>query len=265
MSTRIIVHKIYCIFTFTLSIVFFFMYAKNVVATEVRSIAIDPVSPIYNQQFNCALTLDQDDHRNACSLLPLNAPSGTIPWDICTINTVSDDKLTRFYHCIANQTKKVPGPGNYQIVVWNFTGDGETGKVIARKNITILSVPPATPTNIPNPTAIKITEPTETIVTRFPTSVQQITSVPLPTEKTPTIVEFSISGQNNGTASDSSSVRKNNILISFLQNINISSGTVGQWKGQIINGITQITNKTKTTVFLPLNELIKNFMREANF
>lgn len=244
MSTRIIVHKIKYIFTLISFIVVVFMYSKCVFATQVRSLTTDPGSPVYNQEFRCAITLDQDDHRNACSLMPLNAPAGTIPWDVCTIDTVSNDKLTRFYKCIANQVKKVPGPGNYEIVDWNFTGDGEMGKVIYSRPITIQDQPPPAPTNTPKPTPteyIPPEEPTEIIITQAPPPPQN--TLPPPTPKVSTIIDFSI---NSPQKKSSAFI----ITLPRFQGITFPPGMMDEWMQRVLN---------------PIVKLVLNFMKEANY
>ena len=267
MSTRIIVHKITLFFTFTLFAVFL---VKSVSATQVRGIMIDPPSPIYNQQFNCAITLDQDDHRNACSLLPLNAPAGTFPWDVCKIDTVSADKLTRFYHCVASSEKKVPGPGTYQIVDWNFTGDGETGKVIYSRQITIGAPPPPKPTNPPlTPTQYVPPPPTDIPVTQVPpTEPKHVETKAMPaTQRTPTIIEFSLTDQGAGNNMNETGVQKKSspFTISLPLLPRVSPGVMREWTNQLLYGITQTADKTKRSVLQPFFAVISQFMKETNY
>lgn len=228
-------------------------------ATEVLNIQIDPPSPVYNQPFKCALTLDQDDHRNACDLLPLNASPDMEPWDICRIHTLSTDKLTRYYDCFVTDKQKnfVPGPGNYQIVVWNFTGDGETGQITARKNITILAAPPPTPTSIPKPSPTPYIPP--------PTQVIQITSLPTnatnPTKRpNPTTVEFTFPASNQLSLSPTPSpvpftLPRLNISVPHLDNIGSSAAAA----------LGNIFKKMEYSVFAPLIKILSNFMKETDF
>lgn len=250
MFTHIIVHKFK--YTFTLFILLILLSVKTISATEVLGIKIDPPSPVYNQPFKCTLTLDQDDHRNACSLMPLNAPEEMFPWDICRIDNISNDALTRFYNCIASKDRKVPGPGNYQIVVWNFTGDGETGQVIARQNITILDQSPPSPTNTPKPTSTPyvLPEPTVAVVTQTPPLQLLPQNNFLPSQKVvPTVVEFSVSS----------------LKISDQINNNASMHIFQNWKQQVSNGFIQTIERTQHFILRPFIELVLNFMKEANY
>jgi hypothetical protein len=262
MSTRTIVHNFKYIFPLFLLLILLFVKTTSVSvrtasATEVLRITIDPPFPAYNQPFKCTLTLDRDDHRNACDLMPLNAPMGMFPWDICRIDHISSDAHTRFYNCVANKDRNVPGPGNYQIVVWNFTGDGETGQVTARQNITILDQLPPTPTNIPKPTFPPYVPPEPTITPPLQLPPQNNL---LPSQKVaPTVVVFSIPPQKINDQIN------NNASINISQNIKLPTEMVNQWKQQLSNGFTQTVEKTQRSVLKPLVELVLNFMKEANY
>jgi len=232
-------------------------FSKPILATSVLGIKIEPASPVYDQPFTCTLTLDQDDHRNACCLMPLNSPEGTVPWDICRIDTVSG--ATRNYKCIANTTKNVPSPGDYQIAVWNFTGDGETGQVIAKQNITILDKPPPTPTEVPRPTPTD-TPPEPTVIKATQIPIQKPTTIP-------TIIEFSISPPGAGGKENipTPTNRPINISLSILKNIALPIGMINQIKQQIGNGTTFVIKRTQNSLLRPFVILILNFMREASY
>lgn len=222
------------------------MTVQPVAATEVRGIAIDPPSPAYNQPFKCALTLDQDDHRNACSLMPFGAAPGTFPWDICRIDHISADKLTRYYNCIANKARGVPGPGQYQIVVWNFTGDGETGQVTARQDITIRDTPLPSPTKQPTPTIIQLPSPTNTPLPTIPVisptqSVLQVEPTIAPII-TPSHTISPAASQIAIPLPDSEAITKS--LIAFLR---------------------VYTEKTRMNILSPLIEVFAGFLEETRF
>lgn len=151
-------------------------------AVTATSLSVSPVSPAYNTVFSCAITVDVDNHDVACGLVPADAATNTMPWDICPkkngLGRQDNDTRTSFvFKCIANTDTKVPGPGNYKIVAWHFWNDGAQGAAIASLPITITEYHAPTLTPIPTqalkPTDIPIFNysPTSTIRQQFPTQV----------------------------------------------------------------------------------------------
>lgn len=263
MFTPFIVHKSkYFIALFVLLSLFI---VKASSATEVRSVVINPSSPAFNQEYTCAITLDQDDHRNACSLLPLDAPSDMFPWDVCRIDHLSNGNLTRNYKCNASTVKdntKVPGPGNYQLVVWNFTGDGETGQVIYRQNITIVAQQPPTATPRPKPTNPPYIPPTTSplIPTQIPPqNIPTIIKVSVPTG-----VEFTF-GPTRAPVIPSVVVPTVATSLTLFPEIRLPEGMIDSWKQNISGGVTKTVETTRNSILKPLVDILLNFMREASY
>lgn len=269
MFIHYILHKLESIFPVVCVFIFISM-VQRVSATEVLNIQIDPPSPIFNQPFKCTLTLNQDDHRNACDLIPSDAPADMKPWDICRINNISADARTRYYDCFVTDQQKnfVPSPGNYQIVVWNFTGDGETGKITARKDITILAQPPPSSTPQPKPTPTTYIPPPQI---NIPTVVQNIPiTIPttIPTKRpNPTVIYFSFP-QSDEPPQIPSPIPTNPSLpstnFSFPQ-IKITLPDLTKIYSSISVIINNSSVKLQASLLSPFMQILSNFLSETNF
>ncbi len=264
MFTPFIVHK--SNYFIALFILLSLLITKTSFATEVRSVVINPSSPAFNQEYTCAITLDQDDHRNACSLLPLDAPADMFPWDVCRIDHLSNGNLTRNYKCNASTVKsntKVPGPGNYQLVVWNFTGDGETGKVIYRQNITIAAQLPPTTTPRPKPTTPPYIPPTSSPV--IPTLIPSQNLPTIIKVSVPTGVDFSIGPTRAPDAIPITVVPTVTTSFNIFPQIRLPEGMIDSWKQSISEGAIYTIETTRNSIFKPLVDILLNFMREASY
>jgi len=262
MFIHFILHKLKRIFPVIFAFVFISL-VQGVSATEVLNIQIDPPSPIFNQPFKCTLTLNQDDHRNACDLIPSDAPADMKPWDICRINNISADARTRYYDCfVTDQQKKlVPSPGNYQIVVWNFTGDGETGKITARKDIIILAQPPPSSTPQPKPTPTTYIPPPQINIPTTVPNIPIITITMIPTKRpNPTVIYFSfplpsLIPTNPSLPSTNFSFPQVKITLPDLTKIYSSVSAI----------INNSSVKLQTSLVSPIMQIISDFLSEANF
>lgn len=243
---------------------------QRVSATEVLNIQIDPPSPIFNQPFKCTLTLNQDDHRNACDLIPSDAPADMKPWDICRINNISADARTRYYDCFVTDQQRnlVPSPGNYQIVVWNFTGDGETGKITARKDITILAQPPPSSTPQPKPTPTTYIPPPQINIPTTVPNIPIITTTIIPTKRpNPTVIYFSFPQSDEppqipSPVPTSPSLPSTNF--SFPQ-IKITLPDLTKIYSSISVIINDSSVKLQASLLSPIMQILSNFLSETNF
>ena len=130
------------------------VFHSPVLAVTVTNISVSPVNPAYGQEFYCTINVDVDNHDVSCGLVPTNAPTSTIPWDICPKKNGlgrqdNDTRTTIVYKCIADTSTHVAGPGNYQLVAWHFWNDGAAGEAIASLPVTITAYRPPTATPIP--------------------------------------------------------------------------------------------------------------------
>lgn len=178
------------------SIFFLFSYSP-VHAVNVSNIEINPPSPAYGEKFDCIFTVDYDESMLACDMLRLNDPDTIHPWDICPKRDDLGHRYTtgnqRFYHCVADQSTGVPGPGTYRIVAWRFYSDGMYGDVIAQKEIVIRDKPlPSStprPSNTSYPTKSPTPRPTRTPApTRIPAPIRTPTPILFPPPPTPTVI-----------------------------------------------------------------------------
>ena len=137
-----------------------------------NSIGIQPNSPEYGKEFNCVFDVDVTEYDLSCGMLPINAPDGTLPWDICPKREHTNfgrhdvGPPTASYGCIADASTKVPGPGTYKIVAWHFFVDGAKGEVLRSSIITIIPPQPTPiprlPTSTPFPTPESVPKITQT-------------------------------------------------------------------------------------------------------
>jgi len=137
--------------------------SRKTEAVVVSNIEIIPSNPSYNFEFQCNLSIDVDEPKLSCGLMPVGQ-NPQYPLDICPkrdgLGHQKTENGKRYYKCIANSSTGVSGPGTYRIVAWRFYGDGETGEVIAERNVTFSSAPPPSATPIPTSTPIPQENPT---------------------------------------------------------------------------------------------------------
>lgn len=166
---QFIVHNFFILLILIFS--FLLLPYRSVQAITVRAIGIQPNTPEYGKEFNCLFDVDVTEYDLSCGLLPVNAPDGTLPWDICPkregthFGRQAVGPPTATYGCIADASTKVPGPGTYKIVAWHFFSDGAKGEVLRSAIISI--VPP---------------QPTATL--KLPTPIIYITDIPIAQSKT---------------------------------------------------------------------------------
>lgn len=268
---KIISEKIKIIlFSFT----FLLFSYSSVHAVNVSNIEINPSTPAYGEKFDCIFTVDYDESMLACDMLRLDDPDTTKPWDICPKRDDLGHRYTsgnqRFYHCVADQSTGVPGPGTYRIVAWRFYSDGMYGDVIAQKEITIREKPLPTstprPSNTPIPsksptprptytsTPIVVASPTLTSFLPTPTSSQFIVEPTLP-KIYPTVDFYPIHDRPLGLPSKTTSGYNIGAII-FSVSSKIGKGTISLieiGKG----GLDQTSNF--------LIKVISNFIKETSF